>query len=66
LRDSSLTLAARFWVNQETHGLFDVHSEVVRAIKEAAEKRVPYPIQTVRLEGAWPASEATLSVSKFP
>ncbi|HEY73648.1 MAG: hypothetical protein DRJ03_24755 [Chloroflexi bacterium] len=59
LGDSALTLAARFWVNQETHGLFDVHSEVVRAIKEIAEKEeidLPYPIQTVRLEGAWPAS----------
>jgi small-conductance mechanosensitive channel len=58
LGDSALTLAARFWVNQETHGLFDVHSEVVRAIKEIAEKEeidLPYPVQTVRLEGAWPA-----------
>ncbi|MEA3342446.1 MAG: mechanosensitive ion channel family protein [Chloroflexota bacterium] len=67
LGDSALTLAARFWVNQETHGLFGVHSEVVRAIKEIAEKQeidLPYPVQTVRLEGAWPASEAILS--KFP
>jgi small-conductance mechanosensitive channel len=57
LGDSALTLAARFWVNQETHGLFDVHSKVVRAIKEIAEKEeidLPYPVQTVRLEGAWP------------
>lgn len=57
LGDSTLTLAARFWVNQETHGLFDVHSEVVRTIKEVAESAkigLPYPIQTVRLEGAWP------------
>ncbi|MDY7078523.1 MAG: mechanosensitive ion channel [Chloroflexota bacterium] len=59
LGDSTLTLAARFWVNQETHSLFDVHSEVVRAIKEMAEKEnidLPYPVQTVRLEGAWPAN----------
>ena len=59
LGDSALTLAARFWVNQETHSLFDVHSDVVRAIKEIAaseEIDLPYPIQTVRLEGAWPAS----------
>jgi small conductance mechanosensitive channel len=59
LGDSALTLAARFWVNQETHSLFEVHSEVVRAIKEIAEKEeidLPYPVQTVRLEGAWPAS----------
>ncbi len=59
LGDSTLTLAARFWVNQETHSLFDVHSEVVRAIKEIAQEKeidLPYPIQTVRLEGALPAS----------
>jgi small-conductance mechanosensitive channel len=59
LGNSALTLAARFWVNQETHSLFDIHSKVVRAIKEVAEKEeidLPYPIQTVRLEGAWPAS----------
>ena len=51
--DSTLDLAARFWVNQETHGLFDVHSAVVQAIKKAAEGEgidLPYPIQTVRLE----------------
>jgi small conductance mechanosensitive channel len=60
LGDSALMLAARFWVNQETHGLFTVHSKVVQAIKEAAEREgidLPYPIQTVRLEGGWPGSE---------
>jgi small conductance mechanosensitive channel len=59
LGDSALMLAARFWVNQETHGLFAVHSKVVQAIKEAAEREgidLPYPIQTVRLEGGWPGS----------
>jgi small conductance mechanosensitive channel len=59
LGDSVLVLAARFWVNQETHDLFDVHSAVVRAIKETAEEEgidLPYPIQTVRLEGAWPTA----------
>jgi len=53
LGNSTLDLAARFWVNQETHGLFDVHSEVVRTLKEVAEQKgidLPYPIQTVRLE----------------
>lgn len=53
LGDSTLQLAARFWVNQETHGLFVVHSEVVRTLKEVAEQEqidLPYPIQTVRLE----------------
>jgi small-conductance mechanosensitive channel len=59
LGDSSLVLAARFWVNQQTHSLLEVHSAVVTAIKEAAEREgidLPYPIQTVRLEGALPAS----------
>lgn len=54
LGDSALVLAARFWVNQETHGLFEVHSRVVQAIKEVAEEKdidLPYPVQTVRLEG---------------
>jgi len=55
LGDSALILAARFWVNQETHGLFDVHSAVVQAVKRAAEEEeidLPYPTQTVRVEGA--------------
>lgn len=54
LGDSSLTLAARFWVNQVSHNLFGVHSEVVEAIDRAAEREgldLPYPIQTVRLAG---------------
>lgn len=53
LGNSTLTLVARFWVNQKTHSLLSVHSEVVRAIKEAAEKEnidLPYPIQVVKLE----------------
>ena len=53
LGDSTLNLAARFWVNQETHSLFAVHSAVVRTIKEVGEQEgidLPYPIQTVRLE----------------
>jgi small-conductance mechanosensitive channel len=57
LGDSALVLAARFWVNQETHSIFDVHSAVVHMIKEVAEKEdieLPYPIHTVRLQGAWP------------
>jgi small-conductance mechanosensitive channel len=57
LGDSALSLDVRFWVNQETHGLRDVHSSVVRTIKEVAEKEsldLPYPIQTVRLEGPQP------------
>jgi small-conductance mechanosensitive channel len=53
LGDSALTLAARFWLNQETHSLFDVHSDVVGAVLEAAERKgidLPYPTQTVRLQ----------------
>jgi small conductance mechanosensitive channel len=53
LGDSTLELVARFWINQETHGLFDVHSDVVQTLKEVAEQEgidLPYPIQTVRLE----------------
>jgi small-conductance mechanosensitive channel len=61
LGDSALTLAARFWVNQETHSLLDVHSAVVQAIKETAEAAgidLPYPVQTLRLEGTWPATSS--------
>lgn len=50
---STLNIAARFWVNQTTHSLFGIHSDVVQAITEAAEEAgidLPYPIQTVRLE----------------
>jgi small-conductance mechanosensitive channel len=54
LGDSALTLAVRFWLNQQTHSLLDVHSRVVCAIAEATEREgieLPYPIQTVHLEG---------------
>jgi small conductance mechanosensitive channel len=53
LGDSALELVARFWINQETHSLFGVHSDVVQTLKEVAEQEgidLPYPIQTVRLE----------------
>jgi small-conductance mechanosensitive channel len=52
LGGSALILAARFWLDQRTHGLFDVHSDAVQAIKEAAEAHgidLPYPVYTVRL-----------------
>jgi small-conductance mechanosensitive channel len=52
LGDSALTIAARFWVNQETHNLFAVHSEVVEAINRSVEREgidLPYPTQIVRL-----------------
>jgi len=57
LGDSALVVAVRFWINQQTHSLLEVHSAVVIAIKEAAEREgidLPYPVQTVRLEGALP------------
>ncbi|MGC9399068.1 MAG: mechanosensitive ion channel family protein [Anaerolineae bacterium] len=53
LGNSTLQLAARFWVDQKTYDLFDVHSRVVLAIQKTAEERginLPYPIQTVRVE----------------
>jgi len=53
LGDSSVTYALRFWVDLEAGGLLDVHSDVVVALIEAAEREgieLPYPIQTVRLE----------------
>jgi len=54
---STLNLAARFWVNQETHNLFAVHSEVVDAINGVAEREgidMPYPIEVVKLEADLP------------
>jgi len=58
LGESALTLAARFWVNQETHSLFDVHSDVVDAINRAAEEagvNLPYPTHVVQLEAPPPS-----------
>ncbi|HHS96513.1 MAG TPA: mechanosensitive ion channel [Chloroflexi bacterium] len=57
LGDSAVELAIRFWLNQETHSLIQVHSQAVQAIKEAAEAEgidLPYPTQTIRVEGAVP------------
>jgi small-conductance mechanosensitive channel len=53
LGSSTLNVALRFWVNQRTHGLFDVHSKVVIALNACAEEKgidLPYPIQTVHVE----------------
>ncbi|RLC62954.1 MAG: hypothetical protein DRI80_05170 [Chloroflexota bacterium] len=50
---SALQLVIYFWVNQRTHNLSQVHSAVVKTIKEMAEKQhidLPYPTQVVRLE----------------
>ena len=54
LGDSALTMNLRFWVDQSKHDLFGVHSTVVQTIKEIAEREaidLPYPTQTVRVEG---------------
>jgi small conductance mechanosensitive channel len=53
LGDSALILAARFWVNQQEVNILNVHSRVVKSIKETAEKNdidLPYPVQTIKLE----------------
>jgi small conductance mechanosensitive channel len=52
LGNSAIQLAARFWVDQRTHSLLDVHSDVVLALNDAAERHgieLPYPIQTVKV-----------------
>ena len=38
LGDLATELVARFWVNQRTHSLLAVHSDVVRSIRDAAER----------------------------
>jgi len=55
LGDSAVELVIRFWLNQETHSLIEVHSQAVQAIKEAAEREgieIPYPTVRVIGEGA--------------
>jgi small-conductance mechanosensitive channel len=50
LGDSSLSMSALFWVDQQTNDIFEVQSSVIKAIKIAAEKEqinLPYPVQTV-------------------
>jgi small-conductance mechanosensitive channel len=52
LGESTLNLLALYWINQEVNDFFEVHSNVVKAIKEAAEKNdinLPYPVHTVFL-----------------
>jgi len=52
LGNSAMQLAARFWLDQRTHSLLDVHSDVVLALNQAAERHdieLPYPIQTVQV-----------------
>ena len=55
LGDSAIELAAHFWFNQRTHGLFAVQSAVVYAIRDAAEREaidLRQPARFVRMNGA--------------
>ena len=55
--DATLNMAAMFWVNQDSHSLLAVHSEVVDAINDVAEREgidMPYPTQVVQLEAELP------------
>jgi small conductance mechanosensitive channel len=57
LGNSTIGLVAQFWVNQTTHDQFEVHSNVVQAIKQASQTEsidLPYPIQTVQIAGSLP------------
>ncbi len=52
LGNSAIQLAVRFWLDQRTHSLLDVHSDAVLALNQAAERHdieLPYPIQTVQV-----------------
>lgn len=52
LGDYALEVVVQFWVDQQTHSLIQVHSQVVQAIKEATEREgidLPYPTQTVQV-----------------
>ena len=52
LGSAAVDMAAYFWIDQTESGLFQVTSEAVKAVKEAAEREsinLPYPVQTVRL-----------------
>jgi len=53
LGSSTLNLSALYWINQKSNDYFDVHSNVVNGIKEAAEDNninLPYPVQTVLMK----------------
>jgi len=54
LGESTVTLVARFWVDQTKQSVLKVHSDVVQSIKKIAEKEhinLPHPIQVVKLQG---------------
>lgn len=53
LGNSALILSALYWIDQTKSDFFSVHSNVVTAVKEAADKydiNLPYPIHTVFLQ----------------
>ncbi len=53
LGDSTVVLTAWFWVDQTRNSQLKVHSDVLRAIKETADKEnihLPHPIQVVKLQ----------------
>ncbi len=64
--DRALSLEAAFWVNQQTHNQFAVHSDVVEAINRGARQKeigMPLPAQVVVLESESPtASPGTQDV----
>lgn len=50
LGDSTLSLSALYWVDQQENDILKVQSDVIKAIKTASEENqinLPYPIQTV-------------------
>lgn len=52
LDDSTMRLAARFWIDTKENNLVKVHSDVVVALSLAAEQsgiELPYPIQNIQL-----------------
>ncbi len=54
LGDSALRLGIYFWVDQRTHNMFAIHSQILQTINRVAKEEgidLPYPTQAVRLEG---------------
>jgi small conductance mechanosensitive channel len=52
LGSAAVEVAAYFWIDQKQSSLFQVTSDAVEAVKQAAEREsinLPYPVQTVRL-----------------
>ncbi len=61
LGDTALRLAAHFWINQQTHNQFAVHSQVLESINGTARRQgihLPHPTQVVVLEPEAPTDLA--------